>query len=104
MRCRAQVHKSLADLPAATALYEHYSEVGPGMAEIRSIVMARKEPRKLLVQPHLQVDEASIGGVGLRTFDASPRGMIESFVARYGAADAQLMELHARDLPHVADD
>lgn len=93
-----QVHKSLGDLAAGTALYEHYSSVPADvrrcrsqhytieqpsacllwwrltrlrtpnvnahltlgqMLELRKIVMARKEPRKLLVcpagQPHVAV-------------------------------------------------
>ena len=62
--------------------------------------MARKEPRKLLVQPHMAMDH---GQVSLRTFAPSTRGMIESFVARFPAEDAELLALHAADLPHVLD-
>merc|ERR1719491_1122736 len=46
-------HKSLGDLESGTALIEKYSAVDEEMASIREIVMARKEPRKLLVQPHM---------------------------------------------------
>ena len=96
-----QVHKSLADLPAGTELYERYSSVPPEMAELREIVMARKEPRKLLVQPHLAA--AADGAVTLSTFDASAVGMVESFVARYPAEDEALLKLYAADMPRVAD-
>jgi len=96
-----QVHKSLADLGAGTALFEKYSAVPPEMAELREIVMARKEPRKLLIQPHLHLGED--GKVALKTFPASPAGMIESFVARFPAEDPELLELYRQDLPHVAD-
>lgn len=47
----SQVHKSLGDQRAGEALFNKYSEVPPQMQKIREIVMARKEPRKLLVQP-----------------------------------------------------
>ena len=66
-----QVHKSLGDLEAGTALFAKYSAVDDAMLGIRSVVMARKEPRKLLVQPVLQPDGDA--GVALRSFDASPQ-------------------------------
>jgi len=96
-----QVHKSLGDLSAGTELFEKYSSVPPEMAAMREIVMARKEPRKLLVQPHLHLDSDS--KVVLQTFAASPAGMVESFVARFPAEDPELLALYKQDLPHVAD-
>ena len=95
------MHKSLGDVAAGTELFERYSSVDEGMAEIREIVMARKEPRKLLVQPHLQ--KGIDGGVTLKTFDASPAGMIESFVARFPAEDPELLDLFEADAAAVTD-
>ena len=54
------MHKSLGDQPAGAALFAKYSEVPTEMREIREIVMARKEPRKLLVQPVLERDAAGV--------------------------------------------
>merc|ERR1712217_662065 len=83
---RLQVHKSLADVDAGSAMYHKYSEVPEEMLALRAIVMARKEPRKLMVQPCLA---AAGDDVELRTFEASPVGMIESFVARFPAEDPE---------------
>jgi hypothetical protein len=49
------------------------------MLALRAVVMARKEPRKLLVQPHLSADAAS-GEVTLQSFDQSFAGMVASMV------------------------
>jgi len=96
-----QVNKSLGDLAAGTELFERFSSVNDEMAAIRDIVMARKEPRKLLVQPHLEAD--GTGDARLRTFPATPAGMIESFVARYPAEDPELAALYELDAPIVTD-
>lgn len=81
-----QVHKSLAELAEGTALYEKYSSVPPEMLALRDVVMARKEPRKLLVQPVLSGScSGAPGAVKLSTFAATTAGMVESFVARCGA-------------------
>ena len=92
---KLQTYKSLADLAAGSAMYAGYCEVPPEMAELREIVMARKEPRKLLVQPHMESDGA--GGVALRNFEPSPVGMVESFVARFPAQDPELMALYENE-------
>ena len=63
-------------------MYNAYSEVPEQMIALREIVMARKEPRKLLIQPHMH---ASAEKVELQTFASTPTGMIESFVAVSGA-------------------
>ena len=96
-----QTHKSLGDVAQATTLFEGFSEVTPEMAELREIVMARKEPRKLLVQPHMHAVDT--GGVALREFAESPQGMVESFVARFPAEDPELLALHREQAPHVSD-
>ena len=95
-----QTYKSLGDLDGGSVLFEKYSAVSSAMIAVREVVMARKEPRKLLVQPHLH----QVGGsTQLATFPATPVGMIESFVARYPAEDPELLQLHQQDLPHVTD-
>jgi hypothetical protein len=55
-------------------------QVPDDMIALRQIVMARKEPRKLLIQPHMRA-AAEGDGVELETFASTPVGMIESFVA-----------------------
>ena len=94
-------YKSLGDLDAGSAMFEKYSEVDEAMVNVRKIVMARKEPRKLLVQPVLQMDVEH--NVHLKTFEASPTGMIESFVARFPAEDPALVDLYEAELKHMLD-
>lgn len=107
---KLQVHKSLGDLAAGSSMYNAYSEVScvdkfrskycasttnrlhgvrrdthrqvpEAMIAMREIVMARKEPRKLLVQPHMYASaESADAKVELKTFASTPMGMIESFV------------------------
>lgn len=91
---KLQVHKSLGDLKEGSNLYLGYSEVTPEMLLLREIVMARKEPRKLLVQPHLKDNGNS---VELQTFPSTPEGMIASFVARFPAEDPELLALYEAD-------
>ena len=67
-------------------MFGEYSEVSVDMLELRDIVMARKEPRKLLVQPNMVLTDASAtvdGGVELKTYSPSPEGMIASWVDRF---------------------
>lgn len=96
-----QVHKSLGDVTVGTAMYEKYSHVDEDMIGVRKIVMARKEQRKLVVQPVLQMDVQK--NVQLKTFDATPAGMIESFVARFPAEDPALYDLYENELPYMLD-
>merc|ERR1712228_937390 len=50
---KLQMYKSLGDFEAGNKMFGDYSQVPADMAALRKIVMARKEPRKLLVQPHM---------------------------------------------------
>lgn len=97
-----QTYKSLGDLQGGTTLFEKYSAVSGEMAAARAIVMARKEPRKLLVQPHLKLN-AKGDDVELVTFPATPIGMVESFIARFPAEDDELRRLHEAEVADVSD-
>jgi len=92
---KLQVHKSLGDFAAGSCMYGSYSQVPEDMLALRKVVMARKEPRKLLVQPH--VHATGEGQHELKAFAASSVGMIESFVARYPAQDTELMALYEKE-------
>ena len=49
-----QVYKSMADVERGVALYSHYSTVSEedgGWLSLRDIVLTRKMPRRMLVQP-----------------------------------------------------
>jgi len=96
-----QVHKSLGDVGQGAAMFGKYSEVPPEMLEMREIVMARKEPRKLLVQPVLEKDAA--GAISLLAFDESAEGMIASFAKRFPAEDPELLALYRSTRVEVED-
>lgn len=103
-----QVYKSLGDYENGSKMYERYSVVTEEMTDLRSIVMARKEPRKLMVQPHLYIDDACDESkmnpkVGIKSFASTPAGVIESFLERFPGKDEELMSLYELDAPHVTD-
>ena len=53
------MYKSTADVAAGKTLYEYYSDVNdsrePHFLTLRSIVLARKQPRRMFVQSHTVV-------------------------------------------------
>jgi len=98
---KLQVYKSLGDLVNGSAMYNKYASVPEEMSTLREIVMARKEPRKLLIQPHMHKDDD--GGVKLQTFAGTPEGMIESFISRFPAEDPELMALYDADKVAIND-
>eukprot|EP00929_Paragymnodinium_shiwhaense_P047766 TRINITY_DN24224_c0_g1_i1.p1 TRINITY_DN24224_c0_g1~~TRINITY_DN24224_c0_g1_i1.p1 ORF type:complete len:756 (+),score=194.70 TRINITY_DN24224_c0_g1_i1:83-2350(+) len=98
---KLQVYKSLGDFEKGSKMFHGYAEVPPEMQEIRNIVMSRKEPRKLLVQGHIQAKAE--GGLELKSFDSSTAGMIDSFVARFPAEDPELLALYESEKAQVTD-
>lgn len=55
-----QVYKSTGDVESARKMYSYYSDVNdqesPKFLSLRSIIMDRKQPRKLFVQHHTYVE------------------------------------------------
>ena len=53
------MYKSTADVAAGKTMYEVYSDVNdssePHFLSLRSIVLARKQPRRMFVQQHTSV-------------------------------------------------
>jgi len=78
---KIMVYKSTANVEASTAMYEGYCRVTPEYLEIRKEVITEKQPRKVFVQAHTYMVD---GKVQIKTFEASPKGLIESFVTRFG--------------------
>eukprot|EP00656_Telonema_subtile_P015366 TRINITY_DN18030_c0_g1_i2.p1 TRINITY_DN18030_c0_g1~~TRINITY_DN18030_c0_g1_i2.p1 ORF type:complete len:177 (-),score=41.46 TRINITY_DN18030_c0_g1_i2:328-858(-) len=97
---KLQAYKSLGDLEAGSSMFNAYSEVPAEMLSLREIVMARKEPRKLLVQPHLKLEADALV---LEEFDQTVEGMIASFAARFPAEDPELLELYHAEKDVVSD-
>lgn len=76
-----QVFKATGDVQAAKALYDRYSAVEEPWLSWRSIVLAKKQPRKIFVQANTTVEDS--GQVQLREYGASIEGFIQSWVERF---------------------
>ncbi|QRV87699.1 dipeptidyl peptidase 3 [Ceratobasidium sp. AG-Ba] len=75
-----QVRKSTADGDGAREFYEKLTTPRPGWAgEIRDVVLAKKQPRKVFVQPNTFIVD---GKVELKEYPLTNEGVIESFVDR----------------------
>lgn len=98
---KLQVYKSLGDFANGSKMFNAYSEVPADMLELRDIVMARKEPRKIMVQGHMQAK--ADGGFEMKSFENSTIGMINSFVARFPPEDPELLALYESDKKYVID-
>jgi len=80
---KLMVYKATADFEAGSAFYDKYSAVTSEYLGMRQAVLDKKQPRKVFVQPHTYLLD---GNVHLKVFDATPKGMIESFITRFGPA------------------
>lgn len=75
-----QVRKSTADGAGARDFYTQLTTPLPGWdGEIRDIVLKKKQPRKLMLQPNTFVVD---GQVELKEYPLTPAGMIESYIER----------------------
>ncbi|KAI0030824.1 aflatoxin-detoxifizyme [Vararia minispora EC-137] len=76
-----QVRKSTADGAGARAFYTELTTPLPGWeGEIRDFVLAKKQPRRIFVQPNTIIGED--GEVSLKEYALTPAGVIQSFVER----------------------
>lgn len=75
-----QVRKSTAD---GAGMREFYTKLTTPskewQGEIRDVVLAKKQPRKIFVQPNTFIES---GEVVLKEYPLSPAGAIESFIER----------------------
>ncbi|XP_076464886.1 dipeptidyl peptidase 3-like [Babylonia areolata] len=100
--CKLQVYKSTADVEAGQAMYKFYSDVNnssqPHFLSLRSIVLARKQPRRMFVQHHT-VEQG--GQVQLKTYEPTPGGLIQSFAERFpdGYLDSVVQDLWEKERP-----
>jgi dipeptidyl-peptidase III len=78
------VHKATADFAAGSALYAKYSAVDATMSKLREYALQVKKPRHIWVQPVLDLGQD--GKVIFREYPATDRGIIDSFVDRFGGA------------------
>lgn len=98
---KLQVYKSTGNVAVGGAMFNDYSVVTPEMLSYREIVMARKEPRRLLLQPNMLLEG---GEVLLKDYPETPAGVVESFVDRFGlVALSPLMDVYEKNQPFVDD-
>lgn len=75
-----QVRKSTGDGPGATEFYKKLTTPEPKwVSEYRPLVLKKKLPRKVFVQP---VTHATADSVEMQEFPVTLEGVIESFVVR----------------------
>jgi dipeptidyl-peptidase-3 len=55
---KLQVYKSIADFKSGQEMYDKYSTVTEEHLTLRDIVMSRKMPRRLFVQPHTLLNDS----------------------------------------------
>jgi len=87
---RLQLYKSTADFENGAKMYAGYSAVNEQMLALRSVVLARKEPRRILVQNNTELVN---GDVVLKEYADTVEGVCDSFATRYRGHDDQLEEL-----------
>ncbi|KAI0383834.1 putative dipeptidylpeptidase III [Hypomontagnella monticulosa] len=80
---KLHVYKSTADVEVGGKFYSDMTDVEPEFwgKKIRNEVLRNKQPRKVFVQANTYLDEAT-GKVTLKHYDATPEGMIQSWVER----------------------
>ncbi|KAF8317582.1 aflatoxin-detoxifizyme [Clavulina sp. PMI_390] len=75
-----QVRKSTADGEGARQYYTELTNPLPGWeGELRDLVISKKQPRKVFVQPNLVLKD---GKVELKEYELSAAGAVQSFVER----------------------
>ena len=89
-----QVHRSLGEVVEAEKLYNGLSSVDAGFMKMREIVLARKDPRGMLIQPQTVMKDD--GTVEYREFPCSPEGVIDSYTSRFSSLH-ELQQLAEKD-------
>ncbi|XP_066244886.1 dipeptidyl peptidase 3 [Euwallacea similis] len=95
-----QVYKATGNVEAAKKLYNIYSEVKEPWLSWRSIILAKKQPRKIFVQANTAVDGEK---VTLKEYEASVQGLIQSWTERFDDPEniyKALLELTKADKEH----
>ena len=73
--------KSIGDFESAEKWFDSYSQVDETMLKVREIVIANKVPRRLELQPNLQMEKKD--APEYKEYDASFEGIIQSYCERY---------------------
>ena len=79
MLLRLHMYRSTADVKTCRDYYEDLSKVNGPYLEWRRIVLAKKLPRWVFVQPETFLEGEK---VILKKYDATPQGVIQSWAER----------------------
>ncbi len=74
-----QIYKATGDVEGGSALYDKYTSVSAEWLPRRDIVLAKRQPRKLLLQANTFKEG---DGVRLKEYEATLPGFIESYLER----------------------
>lgn len=77
---KLHIYKASADVKNGVGLYDEMTSVNEEMAQFRSVVMSKKQPRKQFVQANTYLEED--GSVVLKEYEASKEGLIQSWLDR----------------------
>lgn len=77
---RLHIYRCTADISACREYFEVLTKVEGIFAEWRRVVIEKKRPQQILVQANTFLRED--GGVELREYEASVRGMVRSWAER----------------------
>ncbi|XP_074660218.1 dipeptidyl peptidase 3-like isoform X2 [Tubulanus polymorphus] len=99
---KLQVYKATGDYKSGKGLYDHYSTIhddeDPHFLRLRTIVLNRKQPRKMFVQCNTTVED---GKVSMKSYESTPAGLIQSFIDRYPEQiETELLKLAENDKHH----
>lgn len=80
---KIHIYKSTADVEAGSKYFSDMSNVGLEYwgTTVRDVVLKNKQPRKVFVQANTYLNEES-GKVGIKQYDATPEGIIQSWAER----------------------
>lgn len=76
---RLQVFKATADIQRGQKLYDEFTAVPDDWLKLRDLVVAKRQPRKVFVQANTKLMGDK---VELVEYDATPEGIIQSFIER----------------------
>lgn len=97
-----QTYKATGNIKAAEELFNHFSEVKEPWLSWRSIVLAKKQPRKIFVQSNTVQEN---GKVSLKSYETNAEGLINSWVERFDEPESlynAVLDLSKKDAHHFA--
>lgn len=96
---KLHVYKSMGDYEEAKKFFDHYSTVDETMLKVREIVIARKRPRRIELQPNLLLGDD--GKPQYKGYAESHEGIIQSNIERFPAFRQDIYEQWLADAEQV---